>query len=273
MLSPPHRDPLVRLPAVAGFFYPDEPGTLKAKVAALVHGVEPESAAPRALIVPHAGYQYSGQLAGRALGTLLSSRARVVFLLGPPHRVFVRSVALPRARVFRTPLGDVPLDERICAELLDESWVEESEEAHEGEHSLEVALPFLQMILGQFLLVPLLVGGASPEVVARIFERYWEMPGAVFVVSSDLSHFLDYEAGRSKDVQTMERIVSLRAPDLDGDDACGCRAVNGLIQFARRKGLRPRALGLESSGDHGGGLVRVVGYGAVGFWETHNHVR
>jgi AmmeMemoRadiSam system protein B len=256
---------------VAGFFYPNEPAELRAEVARLIHGVVAEAPAPRALIVPHAGYQYSGHLVGRALGKLSPKSGQIVFLLGPPHRVAVQGIALPRARVFRTPLGEVPVDDEICAELLQGAWAGESAQAHEGEHALEVELPFLQVLLGQFRIVPLLVGGASPEVVARIFERYWEIPGSVFVVSSDLSHFLDYAAARRQDERTMERIVSLRAPDLSADDACGSRAVNGLIEFAAHRGLSPRALGLESSGDHGGSLGRVVGYGAVGFWETNKH--
>lgn len=165
----------------------------------------------------------------------------------------------------------MPLCEAIFAQLREELGVEESE-AHRGEHPLEVALPFLQLIFGKFQLVPLLVGGARADHVPGIFELYCEIPESVFVVSSDLSHFLDYEAGRRKDARTMERIVSLGPPELGGDDARGCQAVNGLIQFAQRTGLSPRALGLESSGDHSGGLSRVVGYGALGFWETSNHV-
>lgn len=272
MLPESHHRLLVRLPAVAGLFYPADPTQLRADVQSLILGAERALVSPRVLIVPHAGYQYSGCLAGRALGMLEKSSPQVVFLLGPPHRVPVRNLALPQARVFRTPLFDVPLEEEICAELLEESWVEESARAHEAEHSLEVELPFLQIMLGSFRLVPLLVGGAPPEIVARVFERYFDTPGSIFVVSSDLSHFLDYEAGRRRDARTMERILSLCCPDLSSDDACGHRAVNGLIEFASHKGLSPRALGLESSGDHGGSLARVVGYGSVGFWETQENV-
>lgn len=227
---------------------------------------------PRALIVPHAGYQYSGALAGSAFSLLKTSGADLVFLLGPPHRVSVDGLALPRARIFRTPLGDVPVDGAICQELLRGRWVFESAEAHEAEHCLEVELPFLQLALGKFRLVPLLVGEVPPDVVAEILERYWETPRAVFVVSSDLSHFRDYAEARRRDERTLSRVVSLGTPDLQSEDACGFRAVNGLTAFAARKGLSPRILGLESSGDHGGGLSQVVGYGAVGFWESSEHV-
>lgn len=266
----PEKDPdsLLRLPAVAGFFYPNEPETLRREVESKVLPPTSETSKPRALIVPHAGYRYSGQLAGRTLSHLASRSTNLVFLLGPPHFVAVRGVALPRARVFRTPLGDVPVDEAVCQDLLEDPWIEESAAAHEAEHSLEVELPFLQVLLGPFRVVPLLVGGAPPEVVARIFERYWEIPRTVFIVSSDLSHFLGYAEARRRDQRTLDRIVGLSAPDLRGEDACGFRALNGLIEFAAHRGLSPRALGLESSGDHGGGLSRVVGYGAVGFWES-----
>lgn len=262
----------VRVPAVAGFFYPNERERLESDVRLLLSASDiPTASTPRALIAPHAGYQYSGVVAASAFGHLASSRTDidVVFLLGPAHRVPVAGAALPRARTFRTPLGDVPVASSICAELLEEDWIVESEKAHAQEHSLEVQLPFLQMALpGGFRVVPLVIGGASPEQVARIIERYWEVSGVLFVVSSDLSHFLDYETGRRKDAETMERIVSLRAPDLSGEDACGHRAVNGLIEFGARRNLRPKSLCLESSGDHNGGRSRVVGYGAIGFWEN-----
>jgi len=137
------------------------------------------------------------------------------------------------------------------------------------EHSLEVEVPFVQKLFGSDVsLVPLLVGEARPEQVAEILARYWDFPGARFVISSDLSHFLDYRTAQSRDAKTVERILALTRPDLDGEDACGCRAVNGLIEFAGQQKLTPRLLRLENSGDHGGSSDRVVGYGAIGFWEA-----
>ncbi len=264
----------VRLPGVAGFFYPAEPTELRDELGKLLASpYSPSASPPRAIIAPHAGYRYSGTVAAEAFGAVASSQASTVILLGPAHRVPVAGGALPRARIFRTPLGDVPLDDATCDELLEKCWIAESDEAHAQEHSLEVELPFLQMTLPSgFRVVPLLIGAARPELVARIFERYWDVPDVLFVVSSDLSHFLDYETARRKDELTMDRIVSLRAPDLSGEDACGCRAINGLIEFGAHRGLAARSLLLESSGDHGGGRSRVVGYGAIGFWEARARV-
>jgi MEMO1 family protein len=278
---------LTRSPAVAGLFYPAEAEVLRGELRELLSTRSPESqrahspkaesrpaGSPRAVIVPHAGYRYSGRVAAVGFHELSEAltEERIVFLLGPPHRVYVRRFALPVARVFRTPLGDVQVNDEICRELLGrgnkECPVEESAEAHAQEHSLEVELPFLQTLAGEnFSIVPLLVGDATPSAVADLLEPYLDDPRVVIVVSSDLSHFLDDESARRRDEETLKRILDLSTDELTGDEACGCRAVNGLVELARRKHLHPQLLGFENSADHGGPRNRVVGYGAVGFWQ------
>jgi AmmeMemoRadiSam system protein B/AmmeMemoRadiSam system protein A len=257
--------PSIRPPAVAGTFYPAAPLALSAEVDALLAAaVRPaEAPAPKALIVPHAGYVYSGPIAASAYARIASARARIrrVVLLGPVHRVPIRGMALPGADAFETPLGHVALDTAACARLRALPQVVESPAAHRLEHSLEVHLPFLQRLLDDFTLVPLAVGDASAEEVAQVLDVLWGGDETLIVISSDLSHYLRYDRARSVDADTASSIVALRS-DIAHDQACGATPVNGLTLAAQRRGLSMELLDLRNSGDTAGGRDRVVGYGA-----------
>ncbi len=220
--------------------------------------------APKAIIAPHAGYIYSGPVAATAYARLQPMRGTVerVVLLGPAHRVGFRGLALPDAVCFRTPLGEVALDEEAIAVLADMPQVRVLDAAHAREHSLEVHLPFLQEVLGDFRLVPLVVGEASAEEVGEALERLWDGPQTLIVVSSDLSHYHDYDTARRLDAATSRAIEQLRYEDLNEESACGRIPVSGLLYVARRRGLRVATLDLRNSGDTAGSRDRVVGYGA-----------
>ncbi len=257
----------VRPPAVAGTFYPSEPRRLRGEVAAcLAAAPEPEPPFPRAVVAPHAGYVYSGPVAGSAFRAVapLAGRVRRVVVLGPSHYVAFRGLALPVAERFRTPLGEVAVDAAARAELAGLPQVATDNRPHEREHALEVELPFLQSVLGAFTLVPLTVGDASAAEVAEVIERLWSEDTLV-VVSTDLSHYLDYETAAARDRATSEAIVALDETRIGELDACGRHPLRGLLVAARRRGLRARELDLRSSGDTAGPRDRVVGYGAYAF--------
>ncbi len=260
-----------RLPAVAGFFYPGDPAALAAEVAAYLGeatALARPGRAPKAIIAPHAGYVYSGPIAASIYARLAprAGKVRRVILAGPAHRVFVRGVAVPAAAAFATPLGAVPLDSDAIDALRALPFVEVSDRAHAQEHSLEVHLPFLQSVLGDFRLVPLVVGDAAPAEMAQVFDLLWGGEETLIVVSSDLSHYLPYDAARRRDGATAEAILRLD-PSLEGEDACGAAPINGLLALARRRGLEAERIDVRSSGDTAGGRDRVVGYGAFAFHE------
>jgi AmmeMemoRadiSam system protein B len=264
--------PEVRPAAVAGMFYPGAPAALLADVRAHLAPAQarlsPASALPKALIVPHAGYVYSGSIAGSAYARLAAGRDTIqrVVLLGPTHRVPVRGLALPSAASFATPLGTVDVDRKAAAAALMLPQVRTSEAAHALEHSLEVQLPFLQATLGEIRIVPFAVGDATPGEVAEVIELLWGGPETVFVVSSDLSHYHRYTEARDIDRATGEAILALSAT-LDHEQACGATPINGLLLTARRHGLRPELLDLRNSGDTAGDKSRVVGYASFAFTE------
>ena len=263
----------VRQPAVAGAFYPGEAGSLASSVAGLLNAARAElaapPAAPKVLIVPHAGYIYSGPMAARAYVQLAAARdtIRRVVLLGPVHRVPVRGLALPGSAVFATPLGEVEVDADAIALLKPLRQVVVSAAAHSMEHSLEVQLPFLQSVLGAFKLLPLAVGDAEPHEVAEVLETLWGGPDTLIVISSDLSHYLPYRAAQNIDSATVERILALDGP-LSHEEACGGTPINGLLLAARRHHLQAQLLGLCNSGDTAGDRQRVVGYAAIAFTEA-----
>jgi hypothetical protein len=260
----------VRPPAVAGRFYPADAFTLARDVDAYVRGGEhpvpagAPDAAPKALIVPHAGYVYSGPVAGAGYAELRRARSVVerVVLLGPAHYVPVRSIATTGADVWRTPLGDVPIDTAARRRALAVPGVVVDDEAHAPEHSLEVHLPFLQRTLGEFRLVPFVVGRAEPDTVAALLDALWGGPETLVVVSSDLSHYLDHDTAVARDRRTADAIVAGAVDALDPYDACGAHPVRGLLVEAARRGLHTRVVSLCNSGDTAGPRDRVVGYGA-----------
>lgn len=260
--------PAIRPAAVAGRFYSGEPAALASEVAEYLARAHPGPAArpPKAIIAPHAGFMYSGPIAGSIyarLAPLAGSITRVV-LAGPAHRVYVRGAAIPSARAFSSPLGTVELDAEALARLRALPFVEVSDAAHAREHSLEVHLPFLQAVLGRFLLTPVVVGDASPDEAAQLFEATWGGAETLIVVSSDLSHYHPYDVARALDRATADKILRLH-PGLEPEAACGAAPINGLIEVARRRGLEPELVDLRSSGDTAGDRDRVVGYGAFAF--------
>jgi AmmeMemoRadiSam system protein B len=258
--------------AVAGMFYPDAPERLRQEVARYLAEVRTVVAAhgraPKAIVVPHAGFMYSGPIAAAAYGRLRSAAATIhrVVLIGPSHRVAFRGVAVPGTAAFASPLGSVMIDDAARREVCGHPAVVTSDRAHEAEHSLEVQLPFLQSVLDDFTLLPLVAGDAPAEEVAGILDRVWDGVETLIVVSTDLSHYHGYDEARALDAATSRRIVAMEG-GLDGANACGCVGLNGFLLTARRRGLLPSELDIRNSGDTSGDRGRVVGYGAFAFYE------
>ncbi len=258
----------IRPAAVAGRFYPSDPVELRELVEGLL-SAPPQAGgpAPKAIIAPHAGYMFSGPIAASAYAQFMADRARIkrIVLLGPSHYVPFDGVAASRAEAFATPLGLVPVDTASIRQLLEAAQVTVLEQAHAREHSLEVHLPFLQVLLEQFSVVPLVAGEAAPEELSRLLETLWGGPETRFVISSDLSHYLPYDEGRQVDLATAKAIEQLKLDELGENTACGGVPVKGLLAAAARRGLKARTVDLRSSGDTGGPTDRVVGYGAFAF--------
>ncbi len=254
---------------MAGLFYPGSAEQLAATLDALLADVPARAERPRALIVPHAGYQYSGPVAAQAYGSLGSAARslRRVVLLGPSHREWFRGLALPAAQGFATPLGVVRIDEQAASQLRQLPGVVVSDVPHRLEHSLEVQLPFLQRLAPEAQIVPIVSGDASPAEVAAVIETLWGRADTLILVSSDLSHYHPYAIARGLDAATANAILAGRET-LSGDEACGCVAVNGLAHAVRRSRLRGELLDLRNSGDTAGDRQRVVGYGAFGFYDA-----
>jgi AmmeMemoRadiSam system protein B len=260
-----------RPPAVAGTFYPASPAVLTATVDKLLAARHPAPAVqPKALIVPHAGYVYSGATAAIAYAALAPWRSSIrrVILLGPTHRVAVNGLALPSVEIFTTPLGEVRLDSAAIASLKGLPQVVVSDRVHAEEHSLEVHLPFLQRVLDDFSLVPLAVGHTTPEAVAEVLDLLWGGPETLIVISSDLSHFLPYAAANDVDRDTCQHILQLDT-HIRPEQACGAYPVNGLLLVARQRGLVPQLIQRCNSGDTAGDKQRVVGYASFSFEESH----
>lgn len=271
----------VRPPAVAGAFYDGQKQTLTEHVNAMLRSVLQKTSnteenqrqkSPKAIIVPHAGYIYSGPVAAYAYASLKASADTIkrVVLLGPVHRVPVRGLALPGVDAFATPLGEIEIDQAAAGAIKQLPQVCENYAAHAPEHSLEVQLPFLQSVLNDFKLLPLAVGDATPQEVAEVLETLWGGPETLIVISSDLSHFLPYDTARLVDSETVENILQLHGP-LNHEQACGGTPVNGLLLAARHHHLHPSLLDLRNSGDTAGDKDRVVGYAAVAFLETEDN--
>ncbi|MDN6566489.1 MAG: AmmeMemoRadiSam system protein B [Actinomyces sp.] len=281
---------VVRPPAVAGIFYPEDPrecaeqvdGLLAQASARLVD--EGWKSAPKAIIVPHAGWHWSGDLGALAWQTLAPRRRTIsrVVVLGPTHRVAIRGVALPAATVFRTPLGDLPVPvQQVLSQTADLPCpVHVDTATHAHEHALEVQVPFIQRVLGDVELVPLNVGPASRGVGADIIEALWGSHETVVAISTDLSHYHDGATARRLDADTV-RAISMsgdreggrveEAAVIPSDRACGASPLNGLLEVCARRGLRPTLLGAHNSGDVPGGEdTRVVGYAAFAV-EEDNH--
>jgi AmmeMemoRadiSam system protein B len=266
----------VRPPAVAGSFYPGQGPALSKEVKAMLASSAPatgiDRTTPKAVIVPHAGYIYSGPTAALAYARLFAARSTIrrVVLLGPVHRVAVRGLALPGVDFFATSLGEVEVDQDAVATITSLRQVVVSAPAHAHEHSLEVQLPFLQSVLDDFKIVPLAVGNATPAEVAQVLDLLWGGDETLLVISSDLSHFLPYNAAQACDSQTTQHVMALDAV-LTHEQACGATPVNGLLLAARHHQLKPQLLGLCNSGDTAGDKQRVVGYASFAFTAGANH--
>jgi MEMO1 family protein len=270
MPSPPAGE-WVREPAVAGRFYTDDPVRLRDVVRRHLDTTpgSPTGPPPAALIAPHAGYRYSGPTAGAGWATLAGAAPppdRIV-LLGPSHRIPVggSGVGVSSAALWRTPLGDVPVDRDGTEALVDQGLAVVADDAHAPEHSLEVHLPFLLEALGPVPVVPLVTGRCSPEVAAAAVRRLWDDDGTVVVVSSDLSHYLPEPEARARDDRTLAAVVEGRVSDIGPEDACGRTAVGALLLAARTHGIAPSLVAVATSADTAGDADRVVGYASVTF--------
>ncbi len=259
-------DERIRQPAVAGLFYPSDPGELQGMLDAFFAAASTpgEETPPKAVIAPHAGYIYSGAVAASAYARIIPVRGNIhrVVLLGPSHRVPLYGLAASSATHFATPLGLIPLDRQAIDDILQLDQVSLMDAAHDSEHSLEVHLPFLQTMLGQFELIPLVVGEASAAEVAEVLDRLWGGDETLIVISSDLSHYHDYATAQRMDRQTSRAIEAMAPEKIRYDDACGRIPVNGLLTVARRHGLHAQTVDLRNSGDTAGPRDQVVGYGA-----------
>jgi len=258
----------VRPAAVAGLFYPGSTRELRPMVEDYLEAAvlgEP-GYSPKVVIAPHAGYVYSGPIAGSAFRCFApdAQEIRRIVLIGPAHRLPVRGLALPGQQAFETPLGSVPVNQELVELISDMPQVSTNVAAHTPEHSLEVELPFLQVVLGPFSILPLLVSDVSAEDVAEVLDKVWGGPETRMVVSSDLSHYLSYDAACRIDRETAQQVVELRQPIAE-HRACGAVAINGLLAAGRRRGLACRLLDLRNSGDTAGDRMRVVGYGSFAF--------
>lgn len=253
-----------RQPAVAGTFYPADAKQLHKLIDEYLNDAETSLKVPKAIIVPHAGYIYSGPVAATAYARLIKAHdviSRVV-VIGPSHRVGFTGLSVSRAQNFITPLGSIPVDQEAIKILMKFPFVQCIEQAHTLEHSLEVHLPFLQETLDSFKIVPIVAGDATPEQVSQVLEALWGGDETLIVISSDLSHYHDYATCRQLDKETTIAIENLQYEDLGTDSACGKVPVSGLLKLAREKSLSIRNIDLRNSGDTAGDKKRVVGYGA-----------
>lgn len=253
-----------RHPAVAGTFYPANPKQLHQMLDLYLEDAQTDAKVPKAIIVPHAGYVYSGPVAASAYARLKKAKDLItrVVIIGPSHCVAFRGLAVSRASAFTTPLGDIPVDQAAVATIVQLPFVEYIEQAHTLEHSLEVHLPFLQETLDEFKIVPIVAGDASPEQVAQVIDVLWGGDETLIVISSDLSHYHDYVTAKKLDKLTSEHIEKQQYELLALESACGRVPVSGLLKVAREKSLTIKTIDLRNSGDTAGDKSRVVGYGA-----------
>jgi len=264
--------PAIRPAAVAGSFYPAAAAELHREIGELLGSVETAafSPVPKALIAPHAGYIYSGPIAAAGYSRLAPARDHItrVVLLGPSHFVGFHGMATSSAEDWQTPLGTVPIDRPVLERLIEARLIGVLDAAHAREHSLEVQVPFLQVVLSEFALIPIVGGDASPEAVAALLDAVWAGPETLIVVSTDLSHYLDYRSCQERDRQTADAIERFDPSALGPESACGRVPVCGLLSAARRRGMSIARLDLRNSGDTAGPRGRVVGYGSWALFES-----
>ena len=253
-----------RQPAVAGSFYPANQGQLHLMLDQYLTDAATDEDAPKAIIAPHAGYIYSGPIAATVYARLKKAHGRItrVVVIGPSHRAAFRGMAVSRAETFTTPLGPVFVDQAAVKSITHLPFVEYLEEVHTYEHSLEVHLPFLQEVLDDFKIVPIVTGEASPEQISQVLDLLWGGDETLIVVSSDLSHYHDYATAQQMDKLTSLAIEELQYERITSKSACGKVPVNGLLKLAHKKALSVTTIDLRNSGDTAGDKASVVGYGA-----------
>ncbi len=276
----------VREPAVAGIFYPDQREVLSHLVDQLLdQATTIRQGDLKALICPHAGYAYSGPVAASGFRLLRGLHFKNVVILGPAHFAALDQASISSADVFRTPLGDVPvspaarllakrapfaLDPRCYVEPPD--WVPAAARSGPGamragtwEHADEVEMPFLQKTLGEFAVVPVVMGDVAPADAARALEPLLDT-NTLLVVSSDLSHYHPYAEARKRDQQTVDAICALDARKMARQEACGRIPILTLLEIAKANHWQPKLLDFRNSGDTSGDKSRVVGYAAIAFY-------
>ena len=253
-----------RQPAVAGAFYPANPDQLRIMLHQYLNEAASSDKIPKAIIAPHAGYIYSGAIAASAYARLTKARDRInrVVLIGPSHRVAFRGLSVSSAEAFVTPLGNIFVDQEAVQKIIHLPFVEYIEQAHTFEHSLEVQLPFLQEVLDNFTIVPIVAGDATPDQVDQVLKALWGGDETLIVISSDLSHYHDYATAQQLDQSTTRMIEQLQYDQLNFDSACGRVPVSGLLKFAKEHSFNIKTIDLRNSGDTAGDKNRVVGYGA-----------
>jgi len=264
----------IRHPAVASMFYPGKPADLLNSVRKYLSDADAEQStvkfkndenSVRALIVPHAGYIYSGKIAASAYQLLQRNKYHFkrVLLLGPAHRLCLQGAAFPNEEVFETPLGSIILDKTRMKKLAAEfSWISFNEKAHAEEHSLEVQLPFLQETIADFELLPLVVGEMDSLQIAEMIQQFSTDLETLIVISTDLSHFHNYQTAYEKDALTANAIELLEPQKISSEDACGVYPLRGALVAALQNKWKIHRMGLCNSGDTTGDYGRVVGYGA-----------
>jgi hypothetical protein len=257
----------IRQTAVAGMFYPADATELSTMIHDYLQAVDSSGPVPKAIIAPHAGYIYSGPVAASAYHLLEPAHDLIkrVVLLGPSHHVPFRGLAACHAEQFATPLGMINVDTEAIETISHLEQVIMLDQAHSQEHSLEVHIPFLQSVLDDFMLVPLVVGDATPEEVSEVLDILWGGDETLIVISSDLSHYHEYHLAKQIDSETSKAIEELRWQDIGYDQACGRTPVTGLIMAVSKKGIHCKTIDLRNSGDTAGPKDRVVGYGAYVF--------
>ena len=254
----------VKESTLAGMFYPSDPFELERQIKSYLADSEINLPIPKAIIAPHAGLIYSGAIAARAYACLVKAQSCIkqVVLIGPAHRHPVSGVAVTQADYYATPLGNIPIDTRAVQSILSSSHVHVVEQAYYQENAIEVQLPFFQIALKDFKLIPLLTGSATPEEVATVLEALWNGEETLVVVSSDLSHYWDYHSAKKMDEKTAQSILELNPESISPEQACGGLAVQALLLCARKRKLTISQVDLRNSGDTAGGRDQVVGYGA-----------
>lgn len=252
---------------VAGLFYPADAAELSELISSLLAQSDNEQAVPKAIIAPHAGLIYSGEIAASAYACLQQANYKKVILLAPAHILPFVGIATLNADSYATPLGQVAIDRDKVDKASELEFVQALDLAAVDEHALEVQLPFLQTVLGDFELTPFIIGNTSARSVEELLGHIVD-DDTLVVISSDLSHFQAYSVAKEIDQQTADAIVTGDADNLSCDDACGFIGIRGLMNYATRHHWQGHCLDLRNSGDTAGDKESVVGYGAFHFLPT-----